>query len=194
MSTPRPAREIPGTTERDLAALAAAYAITDALLERFAAHLAHVRTESSAWSAEHHLAHVALANELVLKNVKNLVRGAGMLVVRGGEPVPGAIDVLATGVIPRGKAQAPRMVKPPAAVDREMLVQWLADGRAELASLDVSTLVATELKIPHQILGPLDAPQWLRFGAVHSRHHLVIAYEVLGVHVEASALPKLPDV
>jgi hypothetical protein len=78
---------------------------------------------------------------------------------------------------------------PPDAVDRELLRQWLADARKELAALDASVVVATELKIPHQLLGPLDAPQWARFGAVHTRHHLEIACEVLGVSVDAVPAP-----
>lgn len=177
---------------RDLATLRAQYVFVDELLERFGAELARAELAHSAWSPEHHLAHLALANELVLKNVKNLVRGEGMLVVRGGEPHPGALPVLESGRIPRGRAQSPRMVRPPDAVDRELLRQWLADARKELDALDARVVVATELKIPHQLLGPLDAPQWVRFGAVHTRHHLEIACEVLSERVGASALPQLP--
>jgi hypothetical protein len=71
------------------------------------------------------------------------------------------------------------MVRPPERVQRELLLEWLADGRRALAALDPATVVAGELKIPHQLLGPLDAPQWARFAAVHTRHHLVIVREVL---------------
>ena len=50
--------------------------------------------------------------------------------------LPGALPVLESGRIPRGRAQSPRMVRPPDAVDRELLRQWLADARKELAALD----------------------------------------------------------
>jgi hypothetical protein len=33
--------------------------------------------------------------------------------------------------------------------------------------------------VPHQILGPLTAARWVRFAAMHTRHHLDIAREVL---------------
>ena len=42
-----------------------------------------------------------------------------------------------------------------------------------------ATIVASELKIPHQLLGPLDAPEWLRFARVHTEHHLAIVDELL---------------
>ncbi len=168
------------------------------LIERWLAEhepaLPRVAAGVSGWSAEQHLAHVALANELVLRNLKSLAKGSGLLVVEGGEPVPGALEILAGGRIPRGAAQSPRIVRPPAAVERALLLEWLADARRELAALDPHAIRSTNQRIPHQILGPLDAPQWLRFGVVHSRHHLAIAREVLLAHDEALApLLALPD-
>lgn len=156
--------------------------------------LARLAPAISGWSAEKHLAHVALANELVLRNLKSLVKGSGLLVVEGGQPVPGALELLVSGRLPRGQAQSPRIVRPPAVVERALLREWLADARRELAALDPLAIRSTSQRIPHQILGPLDAPQWLRFGVVHTRHHLAIAREVLLAHDErlAPAL-SLPD-
>ena len=160
-----------------------------ALLERYAAmraleasarpELERVRPERSGWSPLQHLAHVTLANERVLANLSALVAGSGLLIVRGGEPHPMARGLLAAGKLPRGEAQAPRMVRPPERVDRAMLAQWLAEGEAAVQALDPARLVPGELKIPHQLLGPLDAPEWLRFARVHSEHHLAIVDELL---------------
>jgi hypothetical protein len=133
----------------------------------------------SGWTAEEQIAHVALANELILRNLKNFARGSGALIVRGGEPIPQAIPILVSGKIPRGLVQSPRMVRPPAAFDRELFLGWVADDRREIEALDPATIRADELRIPHQALGPLDAPQWLRFAVVHTRHHLAIATEIL---------------
>jgi hypothetical protein len=164
---------------RSLAELAAQYETIEQLLTLAPARLQAVLPERSGWSSEQHLAHVTLANELVLRNLKSLAEGQGLLIVRGGEPLPGTLEVLAAGRIPRGQARAPRMVRPPERVQPELLAQWLADGRAALAALDPRTVIASELKIPHQILGPLDAPQWARFGVVHTEHHLAIVRELL---------------
>lgn len=165
---------------QDLAELGALYGTLAQLLARDSSVLQSVVPARSAWSSEQHLAHVALANELVLRNLKSLSEGHGLLIVRGGEPHPRALELLSARHIPRGLAQAPRMVRPPERVQRELLLQWLADGRSALAALDPLTLAPRELKIPHQLLGPLDAPQWARFGVVHTQHHLAIVREILG--------------
>lgn len=129
-----------------------------------------------------HTAHAALANELIVRNLENLLSGTGLLVVATGEPVPGALDILESGVIPRGRAQAPRMVRPPTVIDRALLEEWLAfseQGFARLAP-EHARLAAAPGRIPHQLLGPLTAPLWVRFAAVHTRHHLEIAAGLRG--------------
>ena len=139
----------------------------------------------SGWSSAQHLAHVALANELVLRNLASLAAGSGMLIVRGGAQNPRALELLAAGRLPRGVAQAPRMVRPPERVELASVREWLADGRRALAALAPAMLLAGELRIPHQLLGPLDAPQWARFAVVHTRHHLAIVSEILAERAPA---------
>ena len=85
-------------------------------------------------------------------------------------------------------------MRPPEKVDRELVAQWLADGKHELAGLDAAQLVANDLKVSHQILGPLDARQWLRFGAVHARHHLVIVADVLASVAPKAKMPELAPI
>ena len=167
--------------ERDLADLDLLQGEMDELFALDPARLARVVPEVSGWSSEQHLAHVALANELVLRNLKSLAAGQGHLLVREAESNPRALAVLAEGRLPRGQAQSPRMVRPPERVDRELLALLLADGRAALREIDPETLPVEEPKIPHQLLGPLDAPQWARFAVVHTRHHLAIVREILAV-------------
>lgn len=170
----------------DLAALAVLQERLAELLALEPAVLQGVAPGVSRWSSEQHLAHVGLANELVLRNLKNLATGRGALVTKGGEADPRALALLAEGRLPRGQAQAPRIVRPPERIERALLVQWLADGRTALAELDPRTLLGTELKISHQLLGPLDAPQWARFAVVHTRHHLEIVREILVVTAPGS--------
>jgi hypothetical protein len=174
----------------DHARLSALQLAIDEWIERAGERLARIEPAVSGGSAEQHLAHVALANELVLRNLKSLALGRGALVVAGGEPKAGVREILAGGRLPRGVAQAPRMVRPPAVIERELMLQWLADGRRELQALDPRAIVPGSLRVPHQLLGPLDAPEWLRFGVVHTRHHLGIAREVL-VALEGTLAPRL---
>lgn len=172
--------EDPFDPARNLRELSDLYREVEALLALDPERLAAVVPERSGWAPEQHLAHVALANELVLRNLASLAAGTGALIVRGVEPHAHAVAVLAEGRIPRGQAQSPRMVRPPERVQLELVRQWVADGTAALAALDPARIVPGELCIPHQLLGPLDGPQWARFAVVHTRHHLDIVREVLG--------------
>jgi hypothetical protein len=165
----------------ELARLREDYVAIERLIERSSAELARVAPRVSGWSAEQHLAHLALANELVCRNLRSLLRGSGALVVPTGEPPPDALAVLQSGRFPRGAAQSPRMVRPPEVVRRDFLLEWLEQSRQEFESLAALSgeIEAAAQRIPHQILGALTAVQWVRFAAMHTRHHLDIAREVL---------------
>ncbi len=155
-------------------------ATIDALLALGESTLRAARPEVSAWSPLHHLAHLSLANELILRNLQSLAARSGLLIQTGKAPNERAIAMLAEGRLPRGQAKSPRMVVPPADVELEFVKGWHADNRRALAAIEPSSIVASELTIPHQLLGPLNAPQWMRFAVVHTEHHLGIAVESLG--------------
>jgi hypothetical protein len=174
--------------EPELAALRVHYAEIERLLARPEAELRGAAPEISGWTAEQQLAHVALANELVARNLRSLVRGSGPFVVDAGAPVAEALAVLVSGRFPRGRAQAPRMVRPPAEVRREFLVEWVAGNRRDLDELGarLDELRSAAKRVPHQLMGPLSASQWLRFAAIHTAHHLAIAREVLAAASETA--------
>lgn len=167
-----------------------------ALLDRIDEFVAHPAFATpapsvSGWTAEHHVAHLTLANELIVRNLKNLARGEGMLVQRGARPSPEASRILLAGVLPRGRAQSPRMVRPPEVVERELLLVWLFDVKRGFGELDPSGLRDDDVSVPHQLLGPLNGAYWLRFALVHTRHHLVIAREVLVAAADRVAVPEI---
>ncbi|HVS17034.1 MAG TPA: DinB family protein [Planctomycetota bacterium] len=165
----------------ELARLREDYVAIERLLQRSDERLARVVPPVSGWSAEQHLAHLALANELVCRNLRSLLKGSGALVIDEGDPPADALAVLESGRFPRGAAQAPRMVRPPEQVRRDYLADWLAGNRLDFDELSARTgeIEAASKRIPHQVLGPLTAARWLRFAAMHTRHHLDIAREVL---------------
>ncbi|MBM3991574.1 MAG: DinB family protein [Planctomycetes bacterium] len=165
----------------DLTALGAAYAEIRAWLALPRERVLRVDPALSGWNVEQHVAHCSLANELVGRNLKSLLKGSGLLVVDTGEPVDGALEILASGRIPRGTAQAPRSVRPPPLVERAYLLEWLDGNEREFAEAkrQLDLLLAAPKRIPHQILGPLTAVQWLRFAAIHTAHHMSIARELL---------------
>lgn len=165
----------------NLAALRDSYAEIERWLALPREQLHRVDPAVSGWNAEQHVVHVALANELVGRNLRNLLKGSGLLVVDSGEPVEGAMEILASGRIPRGQAQAPRIVRPPDLVERAYLLEWLEGNRRDFAEAAerVDELERATKRIPHQILGPLTAVLWVRFAAVHTEHHLAIARELV---------------
>ena len=166
---------------QDFATLLAHLDESEALLGLHAATLALPIPALSAWSPEQHLAHLALANELVARNITSLVRGSGPLVVEAGEPPAEALAILASGRIPRGRSQSPRIVRPPEAVQRAYLIEWLAGNRREFLQHagNADAVARAHKKVPHQVLGPLTASQWVRFAAMHTGHHLEIVRELL---------------
>jgi len=139
------------------------------------------RPEISGWCALEHVSHVALANELIVRNLETLAANSGMLLLSEGEPSSEALAVLVSGRIPRGVAQSPRMVRPPAKIDRALLGDWLQTAERGFAKFaqQSAQLAAAPGRVPHQLLGPLSATLWVRFANVHTRHHLSIANELL---------------
>ncbi len=136
----------------------------------------------SGWSAVEHASHATLANELILRNLVNLSRGSGMLVVADAVQNERALAVLADGVLPRGEVKSPRMVVPPSDVDLRTACEWAGKFAEDLAAFRRDfdpTAERARLYVSHQTLGPLDLGQWARFGGTHSRHHVTIAREVL---------------
>lgn len=164
----------------DLARLEARYPALEAWLA-LGELLAEPRPEISGWSPAQHLFHVFIANELSLRNALSLARGRGMLIKAFESVGPYTEAVLGGRSIPRGVARAPRFVAPPERVDLAFLKTLCAGNRADLARArdEVDAIVAAPLCVPHQLLGDLDARQWLRFADVHTAHHAAIVAEIL---------------
>jgi len=138
-------------------------------------------TDVSGWCAGEHAFHQILACDLSFKNALALVKDQGRLVREPEQRSDEALAILQTGVIPRGVAEAPRFVTPPARLDLALVKQILGEvsaTRAQLAA-DIEALRAAPRAIPHQLLGDLSAVEWVRFARVHTAHHLVILDEVL---------------
>lgn len=130
---------------------------------------------AAAWSPGQHVYHVALANELSLENVLSLVHERGLLRT---EPRPlerAAEEILARGRLPRG-TRAPRFVSPPPRLARAALADVVGASRDAIARVGavLGRVRGAPLAIPHQALGTLDAPRWLRFARAHAAHHLRI--------------------
>ncbi|QDV06112.1 DinB superfamily protein [Planctomycetes bacterium Poly30] len=137
--------------------------------------------EVSGWSVEQHLYHIALATDLAFQHVRSLVAGKGRLIQAEGAIEDRASAVLRSDSTPRGEARAPRMVTPDDEVNPEFLEMELRLNREALEQLRTieAEIEAAPGWIPHQELGPLAATHWLRFAALHARHHGAIVRDLL---------------
>lgn len=164
----------------DLDALEASLDECQAFERDASADLDRTALDVSGWSPAQHLYHLALAADLALSNAVGLARGTSSLAVDGREPNELARALFAAGGFPRGRAEAPRMVRPPERVDRALLRAELQRGRTSLATAReiVALLPAAPRRIPHQLLGALNAVEWVHFARLHTEHHLAIVRDV----------------
>ncbi|MCB9908255.1 MAG: DinB family protein [Planctomycetes bacterium] len=134
----------------------------------------------SGWSPAQHLYHVVLATDLGLGNVLALVRGKGILIRESGAIHPETEAILCSDSIPRGAAQAPRMVQPNERVEREQVEIELTNVDRSLQELEslADSIATSPGWIKHQVLGPLNASHWMRFCSLHAQHHLAIIEEI----------------
>lgn len=135
----------------------------------------------SSWNAVEHSFHLILVCDLSFRNVVSLARDKGRLIRDPEDRRADSIDILRRGRIPRGVSSAPRFVQPPTRVDLDLLrtlTGEVQEARSGLAN-DLEALERAPRVIPHQLLGDLNACEWVRFARIHSAHHLVILHEVL---------------
>ena len=155
-------------TPADFAALRAFYREAAPIVALDDATLFRAAPEVSGWSAGHHLFHIALANELALRNVRLLVEGGSRWIQTEGEPSLLGFLTLTAGRIPRGVGQAPRAVTPPPKPDPEVVRDTFAGNLTALEALEprLGEVVVAPHGIPHADLGNLSATRWLRFAAL----------------------------
>lgn len=85
--------------------------------------------------------------------------------------------LLTLGWFPRGKAKAPKAVRPPETFSREDIERQLQEAREHLSRLDA---LPARSHFPHPYFGSLNKTQTVRFLGVHTRHHLKIVEDILG--------------
>ena len=84
--------------------------------------------------------------------------------------------ILTTGIIPRGKAKAPKLVVPPETFnvsDLEILI-----SRVELQIKDLENRAENQF-YRHHMFGDLNKKQTIKFIGIHTRHHLKIIRDII---------------
>ncbi len=134
----------------------------------------------SKWNVVEHLFHIILACDLSLRNATSLVLDKGRLVREPQERSDQGLAILGRGLLPRGVAQAPRFVIPPARIDLAVVRQLFGEIEAVRTTLtaDLDALRSAPRTVPHQLLGDLTCGEWLRFARAHTAHHLLIVRDL----------------
>jgi DinB superfamily len=153
-------------------------------IEQYFPHLDRRSPDVSAWCVREQIHHALLSANGIARLVVESTPGA-----RRPSLSPIKWIVLTTGKIPRGRAQAPKRVRPSATVSREELEQLLAHARESLAWAEAADPAAW---YDHFVFGVMHRNAAIRLIHVHTRHHLAIVKEILGVasHILVSACPK----
>jgi hypothetical protein len=84
--------------------------------------------------------------------------------------------ILATKKIPRGKAKAPKVVVPTAAINRDDLQIHLTKARDTIKALE---MVSKDHFFEHPYFGDLKKKQTILFLEIHTHHHLKIIRDIV---------------
>ncbi|MFD1062902.1 DUF1569 domain-containing protein [Winogradskyella litorisediminis] len=79
--------------------------------------------------------------------------------------------LLTLGRFPRGKAKAPKHVRPPEIIEKEALIKQIADAKKNIES--INTLPANAY-FKHPMFGHINKKRVTRFLEIHTKHHLNI--------------------
>jgi hypothetical protein len=140
------------------------------------------RPAVSSWSVATHLDHVVTVVNRVVPLLRELARAA-----HNGVPVdvpPAVQEVFRSGIIPRGRIQAPEAVQP-RGLGIDTLRRELASALDEVNALEplLPEIAASHATAPHPVMGPLPPRLWLRLLDIHTRHHLNICCEIAGANL-----------
>lgn len=83
--------------------------------------------------------------------------------------------IMATGIIPRGKAKAPKTVVPPTKIDSDEILQLFSKVEHQLNSLEQ---LDKNHFYKHHLFGDLNLKKSVRFLGIHTRHHLEIIRDI----------------
>jgi hypothetical protein len=141
--------------------------------------LARETPEVSGWSVARQLHHTLLVAGSIATAVRTLTRGRGE---EGTKTSAQARELLEGGSLPRGVAKAPAAFEPDEDPDPAMLRALLTKTRSRWEALtgQEGEIDGAAGRLPHPLLGPLAATEWVRFAAVHTEHHLWTVAEILG--------------
>lgn len=134
----------------------------------------------SLWSPAQQVYHLIIVNLRCFDVINALYDDEDEKIAREGGISATGRWVMLTGIIPRGKGQAPPETEPPADVLREDALRAFAESKRALGRVAGRAPYLHSLtgRWPHPVFGHLTAPQWLKFARLHTRHHVRLAQDI----------------
>ena len=132
-----------------------------------------VRSDPKRWSVAEIVEHLTRAYSGTAKGFERcLEKGASLAGAATFAQGVRQFVVIDLGYFPQGR-EAPKHIVPTGALDLPTVLDAV---RRDLARLDAAAVrtrqaLGTGKMLDHPILGPMTVDQWLKFHAVHSRHH-----------------------
>ncbi len=147
-------------------------------IEQYFPHLDQRNPNVSAWCVREQLHHALLSADGIARSVVESTAGARRPSLSPIKWIVLPIKwiILTIGKIPRGRAQAPKRVRPSASVSREELEQLLVHARESLASAEATDPAAW---YEHFAFGVMRRNAAIKLIHVHTRHHLAIIKDIL---------------
>lgn len=145
----------------------------DYLLQRIEAHIDNytivnplVSKGSVSWHIDHSLKVINIVFEALQKSDPKTYENNFSLMGR---------IFFAIGIFPRGKAKAPKYVKPP-----EVILKGDLISQIELAKTNINMISNLDQNayFKHPLFGNVNRKRVLRFFALHTNHHLKIINEI----------------
>jgi len=84
--------------------------------------------------------------------------------------------IFMTGIIPRGKARAPKLVRPKENVANEDIIRHLEVAKKLLSNVEN---LETNSHFKHPVFGHLNLKDAIKFMGIHTKHHLKIMRDIL---------------
>ena len=166
----------PWSLEADLAKIGQQWGYLRGILED-AAHYELRDPDISGWSCGEHAGHIAMVTLRIAAGIEqNLLEPQRDADGKWAEPTAA---VLEAGDFPRGAAKSPAHVDP-AGRPRSDFLPLLPEAERAWAAVSQKSLELPECpaRFPHFILGYLTSPEWVRFCALHTAHHLAVVRDI----------------
>ncbi|OZV70624.1 DUF1569 domain-containing protein [Winogradskyella aurantia] len=139
----------------------------ETLIPKFKAQNLKVSKSNVGWHIDHSLK--------VINNVAKALESSDPKLYKANFSFLGWV-LLSLGYFPRGKAKAPKHVKPPEIITEEDLILQVETAKQ---NIEITSTLPKNAHFKHPMFGHINTNRVTRFLEVHTNHHLKIIRDIL---------------